>query len=97
MLEHENVSGVVESLKIVTEVNTERLCRFAFDHARLHGRKKVTLVHKAVIASFFFNLSRIFTKINLPFLFSWEVYLGSLRLIFKKPEKLNDFILSIRI
>ena len=27
MLEHENVKGVVESLKIVTEVNTERLCR----------------------------------------------------------------------
>lgn len=49
MLEHENVKGVVESLKIVTEPNTERLCRFAFDHARLHGRKKVTLVHKANI------------------------------------------------
>lgn len=49
MLEHENVKGVVESLKIVTETNTERLCRFAFDHARLHGRSKVTLVHKANI------------------------------------------------
>jgi isocitrate/isopropylmalate dehydrogenase len=57
MLEHENVSGVVESLKIVTEVNTERLCRFAFDHARLHGRKKVTLVHKAVIVFMFFLIS----------------------------------------
>jgi len=48
MLEHENVKGVVESLKIMTEWNTERLCRFAFDHARKHGRQKVTLVHKAV-------------------------------------------------
>lgn len=28
MLEHENVKGVVESLKIVTESNTERLCRY---------------------------------------------------------------------
>jgi hypothetical protein len=27
MLEHENVKGVVESLKIMTEWNTERLCR----------------------------------------------------------------------
>jgi len=27
MLEHENVKGVVESLKIVTASNTERLCR----------------------------------------------------------------------
>ena len=42
------MKGVVESLKIVTEWNTERLCRFAFDQARKHGRQKVTLVHKAV-------------------------------------------------
>jgi len=49
MLEHENVKGVVESLKIMTESNTERLCRFAFDQARKHGRQKVTLVHKANI------------------------------------------------
>ena len=47
-LEHENVPGVVESLKVVTEKNTERLCRFAFDYARENGRKKVTVVHKAV-------------------------------------------------
>ena len=48
MLEHENVPGVVESLKVVTEESTARLCRFAFDYARENGRKKVTLVHKAV-------------------------------------------------
>lgn len=49
MLEHENVPGVIESLKIVTEKNTERLCRYAFEYAKANGRKKVTLVHKAVI------------------------------------------------
>ena len=49
MLEHENVPGVVESLKVVTDKSTERLCRFAFDYARDNGRKKVTLVHKANI------------------------------------------------
>jgi isocitrate dehydrogenase (NAD+) len=49
MLEHESVSGVVESLKIVTEKSTERLCRYAFQWARDNGRKKVTLVHKANI------------------------------------------------
>lgn len=48
MLEHENVPGVIESLKIVTEPSTERLCRYAFEYAKQHGRKKVTLVHKAV-------------------------------------------------
>ena len=48
MLEHENVPGVVESLKIVTEASTERLCRYAFEYAKANNRKKVTLVHKAV-------------------------------------------------
>jgi len=49
MLEHESVSGVVESLKIITKESTERLCRHAFEWARANGRKKVTLVHKANI------------------------------------------------
>merc|ERR1740119_37661 len=49
MLEHENVPGVVESLKIVTEPHCERLCRYAFDWARENGRKRVTLIHKANI------------------------------------------------
>ena len=55
MLEHENVPGVVESLKVVTEESTARLCRFAFDYARENGRKKVTLVHKAVNSVFIVN------------------------------------------
>merc|ERR1719221_844176 len=49
MLEHENVPGVVESLKIVTEPQCERLCRYAFEWARENRRKKVTLIHKANI------------------------------------------------
>nr|XP_018899024.1 PREDICTED: isocitrate dehydrogenase [NAD] subunit gamma, mitochondrial isoform X1 [Bemisia tabaci] len=49
MLEHESVHGVVESMKVVTEENSERLARYAFDYCRLHGRKKVTTVHKANI------------------------------------------------
>jgi len=48
-LEHENVPGVVESLKIVTESHCDRLCRHAFQWARDNGRKKVTLIHKANI------------------------------------------------
>uniref|UniRef100_A0A914VT14 Isocitrate dehydrogenase [NAD] subunit, mitochondrial n=1 Tax=Plectus sambesii TaxID=2011161 RepID=A0A914VT14_9BILA len=48
-LEHETVPGVVESLKIVTRRNIERIARFAFDYAVNHGRKKVTAVHKANI------------------------------------------------
>ncbi|MBM7113631.1 isocitrate dehydrogenase (NAD(+)) [Archangium primigenium] len=48
-LEHIIVPGVVESLKIITEKASTRIARFAFEHARKHGRKKVTSVHKANI------------------------------------------------
>ncbi len=48
-LEHTVVPGVVESLKIITEVASTRIARFAFEHARRHGRKRVTAVHKANI------------------------------------------------
>src|SRR6185436_8210874 len=48
-LEHEVVPGVVESLKIITEVASTRIARFAFEHARRHGRKRITAVHKANI------------------------------------------------
>jgi isocitrate dehydrogenase (NAD+) len=48
-LEHEVVPGVVESLKIITAEASTRIAHFAFAHARRHGRKRVTAVHKANI------------------------------------------------
>jgi len=48
-LEHVVVPGVVESLKIITEKASTRIARFAFEHARSEGRKKITAVHKANI------------------------------------------------
>jgi isocitrate dehydrogenase (NAD+) len=48
-LEHQIVPGIVESLKIITERASTRIARFAFEHARRHGRKKVTAIHKANI------------------------------------------------
>jgi isocitrate dehydrogenase (NAD+) len=48
-LEHEVVPGVVESLKIITERASTRIAQFAFAHARRHGRKTVTAIHKANI------------------------------------------------
>nr|XP_053634359.1 isocitrate dehydrogenase [NAD] subunit gamma, mitochondrial-like [Cherax quadricarinatus] len=49
MLEHENVKGVIESMKIITRKGSERIARYAFEYAIRHGRKKVTAVHKANI------------------------------------------------
>ena len=48
-LEHTVIPGVVESLKIVTEKASMRIAKYAFEYARLHGRKKVSCVHKANI------------------------------------------------
>ena len=48
-LEHEVVPGVVESLKIITDKASTRIAEFAFDHARRHGRTRVTAIHKANI------------------------------------------------
>ena len=48
-IEHVVVPGVVESLKIITEVASTRIAKFAFEYARNHNRKKVSAVHKANI------------------------------------------------
>ena len=48
-LEHTVVSGVVESLKIITEKASSRIARYAFEYARKHGRKKIHAIHKANI------------------------------------------------
>ena len=47
--EHEVVPGVIESLKVITQVASNRIARYAFDYASREGRKKVTAVHKANI------------------------------------------------
>jgi isocitrate dehydrogenase (NAD+) len=48
-VEHEVVDGVVEAFKIVTRRASERIMRFAFEYARNHGRKRITIVHKASV------------------------------------------------
>jgi isocitrate dehydrogenase (NAD+) len=48
-LEHTIAPGVTQSLKIITKDASERIARFAFDHAVENGRRKVTAVHKANI------------------------------------------------
>ncbi|XP_070824305.1 isocitrate dehydrogenase [NAD] subunit gamma, mitochondrial-like isoform X1 [Chaetodon trifascialis] len=48
-LEHENVPGVVECLKIITKTKSLRIADYAFRTARAKGRRRVTAVHKANI------------------------------------------------
>lgn len=44
--------SAAESIGIVTRTGSERIIKFAFDYAVTHGRKKVTVVHKANILKY---------------------------------------------
>jgi isocitrate dehydrogenase (NAD+) len=44
--------AAAESVAIITRAGSERIVRYAFDYAVKHGRKKVTLVHKANILKY---------------------------------------------
>jgi len=44
--------AAAESVMIVTRFGAERISRYAFEYARAHGRKKVTLAHKANILKY---------------------------------------------
>lgn len=48
-IEHEVYPGVMESLKVTTKANSERLIQYAFEFAHFSGRKKVSVIHKANI------------------------------------------------
>jgi isocitrate dehydrogenase (NAD+) len=41
--------SAAEAISIITRFGSDRIIRFAFEHARANGRKQVTLVHKANI------------------------------------------------
>jgi isocitrate dehydrogenase (NAD+) len=45
-------SGSGLAVKTISETNSRRIVRFAFDYARANGRKKVTAVHKANILKY---------------------------------------------
>jgi isocitrate dehydrogenase (NAD+) len=44
--------AAAESVAVITRFGAERVCRYAFEYARKHGRKTVTLAHKANILKF---------------------------------------------
>ena len=53
-LEHyiDAAKSAAEAIGIVTRFSSERISRYAFEYARAHGRKKVTIVHKANILKY---------------------------------------------
>jgi isocitrate dehydrogenase (NAD+) len=41
--------AIAQAFSVVTREGSQRICRYAFEYAKTHGRKKVTIVHKANI------------------------------------------------
>jgi len=48
-IEHIVVKGVVQSIKLITKLASERIAEYGFKYAKDNDRKKVTVVHKANI------------------------------------------------
>jgi isocitrate dehydrogenase (NAD+) len=58
--------AAAQSIAVVTRYGAERIHRYAFEYAVKHGRKKVTLVHKANILKYsqglFLDVGRVIAK-----------------------------------
>jgi len=97
-LEHIVVPGVVESLKIITEKASTRICRFAFEYARKHGRKKVTAVHKANIMKLsdglFLDCFRAVSR-DFPGIAAEEVIVDNLCMqLVRNPERYDVMVME---
>ncbi|HEY1086220.1 MAG TPA: isocitrate dehydrogenase (NAD(+)) [Archangium sp.] len=97
-IEHIVVPGVVESIKIITEKASTRICRFAFEYAVKHKRRKVSAVHKANIMKLsdglfldcFRKVSREFPQIQ-----SEEVIVDNLCMqLVRNPEKYDVMVME---
>ncbi len=97
-LEHIVVPGVVESLKIITEKASTRICKYAFEHAVKHGRKKVSAVHKANIMKLSDGLFLdCFRKVarDYPGVQSEDVIVDNLCMqLVKNPEKYDVMVME---
>jgi isocitrate dehydrogenase (NAD+) len=97
-LEHIVVPGVVESLKIITEKASTRICKYAFEHAVKHGRKKVSAVHKANIMKLSDGLFLdCFRKVarDYPGIQSEDVIVDNLCMqLVKNPEKYDVMVME---
>jgi isocitrate dehydrogenase (NAD+) len=97
-IEHIVVPGVVESLKIITEKASTRICRYAFELAAQRGRKKVSAVHKANIMKLSDGLFLdCFRKVarEFPQLQAEEVIVDNLCMqLVKNPERYDVLVME---
>jgi isocitrate dehydrogenase len=96
-IEHRQTQDVYQCLKLITRPGTERLVRYAFEFAKLNGRKKVTCFTKDNIMKLTDGLfHKVFDEIaaEYPEIESehWIVDIGSAKLA-DKPEQFDVIVL----
>jgi isocitrate dehydrogenase (NAD+) len=88
-IEHIVVDGVVQSIKLITRAASERVLRYAFQHARDIGRKKVRAVHKATFLSTAREISKEYPDIE----FDAELLDNTCLKMVTDPVPYNDKVL----
>lgn len=84
-IEYRQTPDVCSSIKIISRAGSEKIVRYAFDYARRHGRKKVTLFMKDNIMKFSDGLfHKVFDEIAAEYSDilneSWIVDIGAAKL-----------------
>jgi isocitrate dehydrogenase (NAD+) len=97
-LEHYVVPGVVESLRIVTRTAAERIVRYAFELARVQGRRRVTFCHKADVLQMsdglFLTVARAVAD-DYPFLQFEEIHVDALCMqLALHPERFDVLVME---
>ncbi|KAJ1548256.1 NAD-dependent isocitrate dehydrogenase [Nowakowskiella sp. JEL0078] len=96
-IEHEVVTGVVQSIKLITENASRRCIKYAFDHARSTGRNKVTVVHKANIMKqsdgLFLTVAQDLSKDYPDVIFTEETLDRVCLAIVKDPTEYSDTVM----
>lgn len=85
-----------ESNAVVTRKGSERIIRYAFEHARRTGRKKVTLVHKANIlkctSGLFLEIGREIAKEYPDIAFEDKIVDACCMLLVMQPENFDVIV-----
>lgn len=96
-IEHRQTDEVYQCLKLISRPGSEKICRYAFEYARAHGRKKVTCFTKDNIMKMTDGLfHRVFDEIaaEYPDIHNehWIVDIGSAKLA-DTPEAFDVIVL----
>lgn len=91
--EYTSGDGTAMALKVITRKASDKVCRFAFEFARTHGRKKVTAVNKANVLKqtdgMFVKVAREVAREYPQIEFEERFVDASCALVVSKPELLD--------